>query len=278
MARLVLGLGPAAGGPEGGRLRARFASLVSRALGTDVAIEWTESYRELIRLALEGRLHIAWLPPALYVRVTELLPHARLLVACVRATPGRYHGALFVRARSPHRSIADLDDGMVAWVDPASCSGYLFPRFALLAMGIQPKSFFAAEEVLGSHQAVVQAVAYGTADVGATYVNLEGQGPEIDRPITSAGWSGTRLEMRPLLVSRPIPADVLCATRRMPVAVEERVVAALTEVHERRGAEAVLGSLLQVKRFEPADPRDYEVVRAALNVAHLPVLGHDGLD
>jgi phosphate/phosphite/phosphonate ABC transporter binding protein len=197
----------------------------------------------------------------------------RLLLGVERAPPGFYRGAIFARPDSDITAPEDLEDTVIGWVDPNSAAGFLFPRFALMSRGLHPDRLFAQEEFLRSHEAVVDAVKMGAVDVGATYVRNVADDPSS--AVLSAGWTDRGAEMRVILESRTIPHDVVCAPVALGDELEAKIIDAFSRVHEDEDGRAVLSGILQVERFVKADPSAYQIVRSALNVAHLPILGDD---
>ena len=264
--RLSFGVGPAALRVGADDMRKDLARFFRDTLQMSVRLVATRSYAQLYDQVATGELHVAWMPPAVFVRAHDA-DDARLLLSTVHARASRYYGVMFVRDDSDVRAIEDMRGRSVAWVDASSCAGYLFPRLAMAERGIEPKGFFGEEMGGGSHERVVEAVAGGIADAGAGYTHElhldSGEGP-------SSAWDHVDLgiEMRPILRSRPIPNPVLCATRGLPLELEDRIVERLLRAHETDEGARVLAGLLHVRRFERASMKDYDVVRAALNVTH----------
>jgi phosphonate transport system substrate-binding protein len=250
-----VGVGPIAAGSERQALRDRARDVLAGVLGDAVSLEASPTYVELGKTL--GAVDVVWLPPALCVRALD--QGMTLLLASVRDAGTQYHGALFVPSASVRYRPEDLEGLRVAWVDPDSCGGYLFPRAALVERELDPNALFKEEKMLGSHRAVVRAVEAGEADCGATYLNsmLDGS--------TQAGWTREgKSAMRAVLVSRPIPADALCAAPSLPSDRREKIGAALADLHTKPEGAAILKELFQVTRLEPSSPLRYDVVRSAL--------------
>ncbi len=273
MKKITFGIGPVALGEGGKELRERFAKLLARTFNLRVTLVTARSYTRLMRRCLNGELDVAWLPPAVYVRVADQMHSTQLLLGVERQPPGFYRGAIFARPGSDIRTPEDLEDTVVAWVDPNSAAGFLFPRFALMSRGLHPDRLFAQEEFFRSHEAVVEAVQNGNADAGATYVRNVADDP--GSAVLSAGWTDHDAEMRVVLETRTIPRDVVCAPLSLGDDLRDRVIEAFTKIHEDADGKKVLSGILQVERFVHADPSAYQIVRSALNVAHLPILGDD---
>lgn len=268
MDRLSFGLGPSALGHGTDDLRKELARLLRDSVGVSVRLVATRNYAQLYDQIVDGEVQVAWLPPAVFVRAHD--GHAaRLLAQTVHVSPSTYHGVLFVREDSPAQQLEDLRAKTAAWVDPSSSAGYLFPRLAMYEKGIDPRGFFGDEYGASTHLAVVEMVAGGTADVGATFCHVADE-PGPDGKHERAGWDEVDVDvpMRAILRSRSIPNPAVCCSPVLPVELEERVTDALLGLHEVKGAPEILQELLQIRRFAVADIKDYQVVRAALNVTH----------
>jgi phosphonate transport system substrate-binding protein len=222
-----------------------------------ISLTITDSYEELLQVLGSGEAHFAWLPPAVYVRARREFG-AHLMVAGVRSEQPQFCGSIFVHAQHPAQSIADLKGCRIGWVDPFSCSGFLFPREAIRAAGFNPGTHFAKETFLGDHASVAKAVALGAIDAGATFIHLDrasnpGWALEVDPSI-----------MRPLLVTESIPADVIAAGPSVDPKLRQRFSIYLSEIHSSDAGLRLLERVFGAQRFEPIDARCYEPVERAL--------------
>lgn len=258
-------MGPFAIGRAANALRQKFADLLGASLGCPVNMVVTKTYPELFTQIREDLVHVAWLPPAVFLQATDEIG-VSLLLTTVRRGEARYHGVIFVPEESRKNHPEDLLGCTMGWVDRQSCGGFLFPRLGLIEYGLNPNEHFLQEYLFGSHTAVVAAVAAGKVDAGATYMSMPREG---ETPLNT-GWTDAGLDldgMRPILRSRPIPSDVIVASRRLGLEKEQRATKALQSLNETEAGRDVLQGLLQAERLEPAQIRDYDVVRAAQNVA-----------
>jgi len=164
------------------------------------------SYQDLANELEKDRVDFAWMSPTLLMLTNERIQLHPLLSA-VRYGRSDYASALFVDAAKPWYSLDDVIGRTVAWVDPASAAGYLFPRMHMAARGYDPATFFGKELFLRSHGDVVRAVVEGRADVGATY----GECPEPGDPVIHAGFRDVmpKHEMRVIEWSPGIPSDMI---------------------------------------------------------------------
>jgi phosphonate transport system substrate-binding protein len=134
-----------------------------------------------------------------------------------------YRSYVVVAADSPFASLEELKDGLFAWSDPDSNSGYLFPRYRLTQMGEDPDRFFRRTFFAWGHRHCVEAVAEGLAD-GAAVDGYVWDTLALREPALAGR---TRVVLRspqfgfPPLVGAPgLPSDDADALRRVLMAQE----------------------------------------------------------
>ncbi|MCA9607438.1 MAG: PhnD/SsuA/transferrin family substrate-binding protein [Myxococcales bacterium] len=261
MTSLVFAMGPVHLDEEGAELRTRLGARLAAALGESVEVVATHSYGELAHLMSRGAAHLGWMPPAVFVRA-ETASGLRLLTAIERSSGDGYRGVLFVPTESPIRTIEDLSGKRMAWVDRDSSAGYLFVRHALRAAGFEPSELFGDERFEGSHGSVVRSVLRGDADAGATHAQTR-RGTE---EIVLAGWhffAGAD-GMRPLLISPPIPPDVICASKALDADRLDAAREALLHLHEDADDPDLLDEVFGGAKLVAASTLDYDPVREAV--------------
>jgi phosphonate transport system substrate-binding protein len=100
-------------------------------------------YVSIVEAMRAKKVDAAWLGSFSYVLAAQEAG-AEAFVAGVRKSTGKasYTSLIFVRGDAPYQSVTDLKGKTFAFVDPASTSGHLFPRAAMMKMGItDPASF-----------------------------------------------------------------------------------------------------------------------------------------
>jgi phosphate/phosphite/phosphonate ABC transporter binding protein len=187
----------------------RLARHLEALLGSPVEPRVHQSYSELADGLADGRLDFGWLPP---VEGWQLADHAGVhcLLQAQRAGRDQYHGVIFVRDDAEIDTPQQLDGRAVGFVHRRSASGYLLPAAELSLLRV---SIAGPPRFLGSHGAVVQAVASGEVDAGATFASLAD--PDDPGSISEAGWHAAPpsppVAMRTLLITEPSPTDLICA-------------------------------------------------------------------
>lgn len=132
---------------------------------------------------------------------------ARVVLAEVYRGKPTYRSRIFVRRDSGIESAADLRGKSIAFADPISESGYLYPLEiladeGLLERGADPQSFFSNIYFAGGYQQAVQAVANG-------FVDAAGASEFAELLLTPEQLQ----EMTWIAESEPIPSHVVIARK-----------------------------------------------------------------
>jgi len=152
-----------------------FAAYLSKTLGTKVTLRVANDYAAVIEGQRAGNVHIGYYGPASFSRalMTGVKTEAFVIDVNSDGTKG-YYSVFYVRADSPHHSVADLKGKNLGLVDPNSTSGYNMPLYTLDKMGIEDASkYFNKVLITGSHENAVIAVADKTVDVCANWWNAD---------------------------------------------------------------------------------------------------------
>jgi phosphonate transport system substrate-binding protein len=151
---------------------------------------------------------------------------AEVLLSEVYRGRANYVARIFVRKGNGIGQLADLAGKTIAFADPISESGYLYPLeiFAdagLLERGGDPQSFFGRVYFAGGYQQAIQAVANGLVDAAGVseFADLL-LSPEQQSEVT---W---------IAESEPIPAHAVIARKDLDPDVKQRFVAAMLKLNE----------------------------------------------
>ena len=251
-------------GPVGDDL-AEFFSWLSEQVGARVVPRSALSYPELAEMMRGGGADLAWLPPIVYTRL-ETEGHVVRIASHQRAGTSRFESVLIVRRDSAIGDVEDLRDRPVGWVDRWSAAGYVLPRIALLARGVDPRELFREERFFGSHDSAVHALLAERVDAIATFARSDERGnfPE-------GGWShaaGADARVRVLAGFGSIPSDVTAGHTKLDPAMREKVGAALTGVGAHPQALELARRIFGIERFRADEPADYEGLKRALESAY----------
>jgi len=228
-----------------------------------------EDYRELMAELENGRIGLAWMPPVATIELTELRRLATCLAIPARRGATSYHAAFVVRRGGP-KNIEECKGRRAAWVQRDSAAGYLVPRIEMAAQGINVLRYFSRELFVHSHPGVIDAVASGDADVGATYCHIDGK-------TVRGAWTddeGRPLRpIEPIATFGPIPNDALVASMELPTPARTGLTRWLLDLDPR--ARDLFERILGAHDFRVPSPDHFDALRHSLRAAR--ARGHDAL-
>ena len=178
---------------------------------------------------------------------------AEVLLSEVYRGKASYVARIFVRRDGGIASVADLAGKTIAFADPISESGYLYPLeivagAGLLMPGADPQGFFGRVYFAGGYQQAIQAVANGLVDAA-------GVSQFADLLLTPQQQS----EVKWIAESEPIPSHAVIARPGLDPALKERFIAAMLELNEPENR-WLLKHVYGPDGYVRADPAAYEPV------------------
>ncbi len=235
---------------------AALAERLTRALGEPVVPWGASGYRELGAAFARGELSFAWMPPLITL---ELFEQGAIGVLAIPERGGSttYNSALLGRATSSI-AIEELEHGAAAWVDPESTAGYLVPRLNLAARGLDLRKLATRETFVRTHDAVVDAIASGRADFGATYC-LRKPGQRDPERGSWLGRAGAEGKIRVLDISPPIPNDALVGAGHLETRLRTRLLGFV--LSPPVGVNALFRDLLDCDAFRVGTSAHYDELR-----------------
>lgn len=241
-----------------------FSEYYKKATGLDVKTFIATDYTALIEALRSGRIDFAFLPPFSFVKAEEVAG-AKVLMKSVRKGQSVFYSGIIVRADKGFNKIEDLKGKNIAWVDPASSSGFIVPKAALMTKKkLDPDKFFGKQVYAGSHDALVLSVLNGTVDAGATFVN--------DTKGEDGAWHQflktpeDRKKIKMIFVSDPIPGDTMATTEKFNKEHKDivtKTVKILADMGKNDEGKAILKALYRIDSMIPATSKEYQPLRDA---------------
>ncbi len=232
-------------------------TLIGKRAGVGITVNALPSYDRVAQLVHKGELDLAWVSPIPFIAL--LRNESVVPLASPQRGGTHFNGAIVVGADAAIGELSALGGKRAAWVDRHSAAGFVVPRIELAKAGLDVKTAFASQRFFGSHAAVVQAVANGSADFGATYVRLAPNGAVIGGP-----WmDNPELErkLRIFATFGEIPPDVIAARHGLDASVRDRLrVALLAIVKDMRGL-SLLADLFGADGMFVPNTAHYEELR-----------------
>lgn len=157
-----------------------------------------------------------------------------------------YAGVILTRADGPIRSVEDLGGKRLAYSDPFSTSGFVFPAKLLADAGVKPASEFA-----GSHEMALARLRAGEVDAAATFAAAAEHDPTL----------------RVLARTDTIPNEPVFFRHWLKPELKTRLATAIERVAATPEGARILKSIADIEGIRPISDESYlelnNVIRAA---------------
>ena len=239
-----------------------FGQALAQLSGIRVRVTVASDYAAVIEALRNRTADLAFLHPAGYVLANR---EAKAMLVVTNLWHGKraFTSRIFVRKDSGVKQLEDLRGKTMAFVDPASSSGYIYPMVLLIQRGLvknrDPKTFFREVMFAGAHDAVMRALVNRHVDAIASFDLAAEEYLKTQAERDQITW---------IAETPPIPEAGIAARDGMDPATLGKVRAALLQMHGPTYA-SVLRRLYNIDGFGPADDRDYDPVRAAVDLLGL---------
>lgn len=185
---------------------------------------------------------------------------ARLTV--IRYGSATYQSQFLARADGKIKTLKDLQGKKVAFVDPASTSGYLLPLKTLKDRKIEPKDTVFAMK----HDSVVTMIYQGQVDAGATYYSPPQNGQLEDaRRLVKTQYPDVEQKVKIIELSEPIPNDPIVFRKDMPEEMKEKIIDTLLQFAATPDGQKSLDLMLGATNLKKSTDSDYDSVREMLS-------------
>lgn len=143
-------------------------------LGVDVRLFFGTDFSAMVEAMRFGNIEASKFGPFAYILASERANAEAIVQGAADRFAPTYLSYIITRSDTGINSLEDLEDRNFGWVDPASASGYLFPRAHMLGelehLGIDNDSidqWFGNVIFTGGHDASVRAVISGDIDAAS---------------------------------------------------------------------------------------------------------------
>jgi phosphonate transport system substrate-binding protein len=248
--RLVISFTPEAA-PVELELDARgLAAFLESELGLPVVSRVDADYTGTVEAMRAGHAHIAFLSPLASAFAYEMAG-ARTILAEERHGLPYYKSRFWVRRDSGIESLADLSGKTVAFNDPLSASGYLFPVAKLIEEGLidsadDIQGFFGRVYFAGGTELSLRSLVNGFVEVAGVSM----YGPDVFLSPEE------RDEVTYIAEHGPIPNHGIAVSGTLPDDLVEAIRAALLKLNEPEHND-ILRSLYGWQKLTPTDTDMY---------------------
>ena len=239
-----------------------FGKALAQLTGIPFRVTVASDYAAVIEALRNRTADLAFVHPAGYVLANR---EAKAMIVARNLWHGKatFTSRIYVRKEAGLKSLEDLRGKTMAFVDPASSSGYIYPMLLLMQRGLvkgrDPKTFFREVVFSGSHDASMQALLNGHVDAIASFDMAREQYLKDPAQREKLAW---------VAETPPIPEAGIAARNGLDPAVVSRVRAALLQMKGPTYA-ALLKRVYDIDGFEAAEDKDYDPVRQAVDLLNL---------
>lgn len=213
----------------------------------------TSDHASAVEALRNGDADISFMGALPFVIAEKEIGAEVVLSEVYRGAP-TYTGRVFVRRESGVDNLADLRGKSIAFADPISESGYLYPldtfvKAGLVKRGEDPKSFFGEMYFAGGYQQAMQSMATGLVDAaGASQYAELFLSPQ------------QQAEVKWIAESEPIPSHTVIARKGLDNQLRAKFVTAMLKLNEVENR-VLLKHVYSPDGYVTADPDAFEGVR-----------------
>ena len=236
-----------------------FGQVLGKLVGMPVRVTVASDYAAVIEALRNRTADLAFVHPGGYVLASR---EAKATIVAKNLWHGKssFTSRIYVRRDAGIKTVEDLRGKTIAFVDPASSSGYIYPMVLLIKRGLvtnrDPKSFFREVVFSGAHDASMRALLNGHVDAIASFDMAREQ---YLKDIAE------REQLIFVAETEPIPEAGIAARDGLDPATFAKVRAALLQIRGPAHA-ALLKRLYEIDGFATAEDREYDPVRAAIEL------------
>jgi len=236
-----------------------FGRVLGGLAGVPVRVTVASDYAAVIEALRNRTADLAFVHPVGYVLASREAK-ARIVVRNLWHGKSSFTSRIYVRKDSGIKTVEELRGKTIAFVDPASSSGYTYPMVLLIQKGLvkngDPKTFFKEVAFSGAHDASMRALLNGHVDAIASFDLAREQ--YLKNP-------AERERIVVVAETPEIPEAGIAARDGLDPAMVTRVRNALLQI-KAPAHEDLLKRLYEIDGFAPAEDRDYDPVRAAVEL------------
>lgn len=226
---------------------------LSDQMGIPVSGFVTFDHAAAVEALRNGDADISFMGALPFVLAEDQIGAVPLLSEVYRGQPS-YAGRVFVRKDSGIGSLADLKGRDIAFADPVSESGYLYPldlfvREGLIVDAADADNFFGRKFFAGGYQQAMQAMANGLVDAA-------GASQYADLLLTPQ----QQAEVTVLAESEQIPSHAIIARPGLDPDLQARFVQTMLTLNQPENRH-LLAYLYGPDGYIEADPKVYDGVR-----------------
>jgi phosphonate transport system substrate-binding protein len=246
-----------------------FARVLTQLVGIPVKVYIASDYAGVIEALRSKNVDLAFVHPVGYVLASREAG-CRIIAKDVWHGKTSFTARLWVHQESRIQSLEELRGRRIAFVDPASSSGYIYPMVLLIKRGLvkdrDPKTFFREVLFAGSHDAALLALLSRNVDATDSFDTAPQQYLRIPCRDDATQQCADEERIRQLTYvaeTESIPEAGICGRADLDSGVTRQVFDALMAMNAPE-YRPLLAKLYNIDGFAPAEDAEYNPVRDAV--------------
>ncbi|MFI5342452.1 MAG: phosphate/phosphite/phosphonate ABC transporter substrate-binding protein [Candidatus Methylomirabilales bacterium] len=236
-----------------------FAAELGKKLGVKIKVYMPTDYIGVVEALRNKTADMAFVHPAGYV-FSNREAKAQIIAVDVWHGKTNYTSRFFVRKDSGIKRLEELRGKNIAFVDPGSTSGYVYPMVMLMKKGLvkdrDPKTFFKEAMFAGTHEAALLALLNGSVDAVASFDLAPQQYLKEKERVEKLTY---------IAETDPIPEAGMCVREGLDPALVRKIHDALMAFNAPE-YRPILKDFYGIDGFAPAKDSDYNPVREAIDL------------
>lgn len=228
------------------------ADMLTEEIGIKVEGFTASNYVGVVEGLGSGQVDFGIIPPFAYILANQENGAEVILTALNDKGESTYKSDFLVRKDSGIKSFEDVRGKVVAFVDPSSTSGYLFPGAHLIEEGIDIENDI-DYMYSGGHDKSLQLLLNGDVDLIATFSHIR------ERYKDEFPDALEKLEV--LGQTEDIPFISVTTRKGMDPDIQEKIQDALLKIGDTEEGRSLLPDLFNIYGFVKSSDSDYEVIR-----------------
>ena len=236
------------------------ADYLSQKMGVKVEAFTASNYIGVVEGIGSGSVDFGIIPPFSAVLAQKQSNAKPLLTSKGKSGKSGYTAELYVRKDSGIKSLQDVKGKKVAFVDPSSSSGYIYPGAMLVKAGINLDKDI-SYQFSGGHDKSLQLLLNKDVDVIATFDGVEER--------YAKDFPAALTDIEKLASSDTIPGIMVTASSKMDKDLQEKLKQALLDMDKDPKMKELFTKMFSITGFEEVDQTAYNKVEETAKVMNV---------
>ena len=233
---------------------------LSERLGVKVEAFTASNYIGVVEGLGSGSVDFGIIPPFSSLLAQKQSNAKPILTSKGKTGKSGYTAELYVRKDSGIKSLQDVKGKKVAFVDPSSSSGYIYPGAMLVNAGLNLDKDI-SYQFSGGHDKSLQLLLNKDVDVIATFDGVE------DR--YAKDFPQAKTDIQKLATSDMIPGVMVTTSSKMDKELQEKLEKALRDIEKDPKMKELFTKMFSITGFTDVDQDAYKKVEATAKVMNV---------